>query len=285
MWPVRCVVLLNSASLGRASLGCLHLKAPVGGYNVVLLPLVSLSLINPLKVSSIYRSSCRARSFPVLSVVCCTSCWGTYNNCQRFRSYLKIHFCSGTAFLCFHSFEIRWLCLAQPSGVLTYRFSLPSFQLQSITMAAKEIAAADPMPSQPDAQTTSGLPVRPSPQFPSSASSPASDDSPKVEWHVCPHCKAARRTNSKKALEKSSTSSSSSPTTSDLSNARSTSFARLGHKIKDVFSLGPESLSTATEKRKPVKKKPQKNKPKKPKVVLFEKGYEELGADHWADDY
>lgn len=161
-------------------------------------------------------------------------------------------------------------------------------------MAAQEVVSAGTVPPQSNPQPTADLSLRPSPQLTSAVSSPTSDNSEKFEWHVCPHCKTARRANSKKTLEKPSTSSSTSPTTSDISQARSTSFARLGHKIKDVFSLGldssappPEKLEKPEKSEKPnaVKKKPQKKKPKKPKVVPFENGYEELGGDHWADDY
>jgi len=158
-------------------------------------------------------------------------------------------------------------------------------------MAANGLSSTDPVPSQPEVPTSSAQPVKPDSRLHSTVSSPVSDE--KVEWHVCPHCKAAVRAESKTTIEKATTSSSSSsPTTSDLSQARSISFARLGHKIKEALSHNPESTSTTTTttssgKQRLKQKKPQKKKPKKvvSKVVTFDKGYEELGADHWADDY
>jgi len=166
-------------------------------------------------------------------------------------------------------------------------------------MAANGVSSTDPVPSQPEVPMSCAQPVKPDSRLQSAVSSPVSDE--KVEWHVCPHCKSAIRAESKTTIEKATTSSnSSSPTTSDISQARSISFARLGHKIKEALSHNPESSSTTSTtttttttitttsgKQRLKQKKPQKKKPKKvvSKVVTFDRGYEELGADHWADDY
>jgi len=155
-------------------------------------------------------------------------------------------------------------------------------------MAAKDVAS-DPVPSQPEVPVKDTESIKPSSRMHSAVSSPVADDPPKVEWHVCPHCKSTVRAESK--IEKaSSSSSSSSPTTSDISQSRSTSFARLGSKIREVLSHTSESPTTTTTPAtaRLAHKKPQKKKPKKQvktRVVTFTGGYEELGADHWADDY
>ena len=166
---------------------------------------------------------------------------------------------------------------------------------------------------QPKVETSKKFPIRSSPHTQSSISSPSTgaEELPMPEWHMCPHCKTIRSANS--------SSTSTSPTTSDLSNVRSISFARLGLKIKkdllEVFSLSQETPSSTSEKAKSEKAKSEKDKAekakaekaksekaksekakvsksksmkkKKPqkKVYHLDNGYEELGGDHWADEY
>jgi hypothetical protein len=155
-------------------------------------------------------------------------------------------------------------------------------------MAAKGVQSTDPVPQHPKVKTSKAHSIRSIHQTHSAGSSPAtgSEDSPRLEWHVCPNCKSIREAQQPKGDEKPS-SNSTSPTGSDLSQSRSISFARLGLKIKKdlygVFGHSQETSSSTQEKAKV--SKPKKKKKTQKKVYVYEKGYEELGGDHWVDEY
>jgi hypothetical protein len=150
-------------------------------------------------------------------------------------------------------------------------------------MADKDVQSNDAVPQHPKVKTSKTHSIRSH----SATSSPAtgSEESSKLEWHVCPKCKSVRGVHQLKGDEKSSTSTS--PTTSELSQSRSISFARLGLKIKkDLYGVfghiqeaPPPTPDKANVSKQKKKKKPQK------KVHIYDKGYEELGGDHWADEY
>jgi len=150
-------------------------------------------------------------------------------------------------------------------------------------MAAKGIQSNDPVPQHPKVKTSKAHSIRSGSQSQSASSSSATkpECSAKLEWHVCPKCKSIRA----KGDEKSS--ASTSPTTSDLSQSRSISFARLGLRIKKdlygVFGRSQETPSSTPEKAK-VSKSKKKKKPQK-KVYVYDKGYQDIGGDHWADEY
>lgn len=161
-----------------------------------------------------------------------------------------------------------------------------TFLLQSIIMAANEIQSYV-VPEHPRVKTSKTHSTYSSSRTQSAVSSPAtgSDDSPKLEWHVCPNCKSVREVHQSKGDEKSPTSIS--PISSDISQSRSTSFSRLGLKIKKdlcgVFGNSQESPSSTPEKTK-VSKSKKKKKPKKI-IRIYDQAYEELGGDHWANEY
>jgi hypothetical protein len=158
-------------------------------------------------------------------------------------------------------------------------------------MAPKEVQSNDAVPQHPKVKTSKTHSIRSQ----SATSSPAtgSEDSSKLNWHPCPTCKSPIGVHQLKGDEKSSTSTS--PTSSNLSQSRSISFARLGLKIKKdlfgVFGHSQEATPPTPDKAKvskpKKKKKPQKKQQKKPqkKIHVYDKGYEELGGDHWADEY
>jgi hypothetical protein len=286
MWPVRSVVLLNSASRPRRGLGCLHIKrrlwrVATAGLFSFFLSLVFLkfsTLLQCLIPHSLNASRLRR------------SCWCEISTAASSLTALR--------FVLFWITLLHFLPLDNPlvlSGTAPPAFFLSeifsTFQLQSIIMAAKEIQSNDGVPQHPKVKTSKTHSIRSQ----SATTSPAtgSEDSPKLEWHVCPNCKSVRGVHQLKTDEKSSTTTS--PTTSDISPSRSISFSRLGLKIKKdlcgVFGHSqeaPPSKTTTTTTTTPDKakvSKPKKKKKPQKKIHIYDKGYEELGGDHWADEY